>query len=113
MGAPRRDEMNGITMKMLSYILSVAILFLALMAFAVEKKEKPTVAEPPKKVDQPASAKTIPKNSTPHKNLDSIKKSAPAAGAPKKFDDFVDKNHNGIDDRKENLVKKDEKKPAK
>jgi hypothetical protein len=36
---------------------------------------------------------------------------------PKKYDDFVDKNKNGIDDRKEKLVpktaKQEEKKPVK
>jgi hypothetical protein len=100
-------------MKKLSYILGALALSLGLTAFAVEKKEKPATTEPPKKVEQPAQAKVIPKNSVPRKNLDSIKRSAPAVGAPKKFDDFIDKNHNGIDDRKENLVKKEEKKPSK
>lgn len=74
-------------------------------AWAVEKKSKD---------DKPAS-KTEEKKK-PEKKSDNEPEEKPAKKAPqkppkkpakkKKYDDFVDKNKNGIDDRRENLKKK-------
>jgi hypothetical protein len=90
-------------MKRLLYIfLSLAMLFsFCGDAFAVNKKTKKDTTK----------AKVV----TPKKPV--VKKPAvKVKGKDKKYDNFIDKNKNGIDDRKEKLVpksdKKDKKKPA-
>lgn len=97
-------------MKRLLYtLLSLAMLFsFCGEAFAVDKKtKKDTSKSKVIKQQKPAAKKppaTKPKNVQP-----------PAKG--KKYDNFIDKNGNGIDDRKEKLVpkagKQDKKKPTK
>jgi hypothetical protein len=63
-------------------------------ASAVEKKQKSST--PPTKT-------TTTKTPTPPKTTQktSQKTPAPSTTKPKKYDDFIDKNKNGIDDRKE------------
>lgn len=61
---------------------------------AVEKVEKKK-PEPPKKISEPAKPTPPAKPTSPKQ---SPKKTEPSK---KKFDDFIDKNKNGVDDRKE------------
>jgi len=97
--------------RLLIGLVSVAVLFaFSGEAMAVSKKtkkeeskkvvakQKPDAKKPaPKATKQPAK-----KPSTP-----AVKKPAQkATKPPKKYDDFVDKNNNGIDDRKEKRVPK-------
>ena len=83
--------------RLIIYIVCVAFcMSLAGPAYSVEKKKK----DKPKteqKSKQPAKKPTPP----PAKKPEPPKKP--------KYDDFVDKNKNGIDDRKENLKKKPSK----
>ncbi len=81
-----------------SYLVMALVIFsLGGSVVAVEKKPKST---PP--TQQPKTPAPKPK--------DSQKVKPKAQPAPeKKFDDFVDKNKNGVDDRKES-AKKTEKK---
>ncbi|MBD3257455.1 hypothetical protein GF377_03400 [candidate division GN15 bacterium] len=62
---------------------------------AVEKKDKPK-SESSEKDKKPADSKSKKDKKKPEK----------------KYDDFIDKNKNGVDDRRENLKKKDGKKPS-
>lgn len=72
-------------------------------SMAVDKVEKKsgqtqTVKTPPPKVATP----TPPKAPTPPKRT--VAPAPPKTATPppkKKYDDFIDKNHNGIDDRRE------------
>ena len=76
------------------YIVLALLLFsLAGVAPAVEKKPKST---PP--AQQPKTPPAKPKDTQTNKP-----KKQP--DPPKKFDDFIDKNKNGVDDRKENPKK--------
>lgn len=82
----------------LTYIITAAfVLSLSSVVPAVEKTPKnPPPKEPPK--------------TAPQKPKDTPKvKAKEQPPAPKKFDDFIDKNKNGVDDRKENLPKKEGK----
>ncbi len=97
--------------KLMPYMLSLTLLVTGVSAaFAVEKKQKST--PPPKRTEQaakdsstkptkPADKKSDPK-ATPQAKDDKGK-------TEKKYDNFVDKNNNGVDDRRENLKKKDTK----
>ncbi|MFZ5980214.1 MAG: hypothetical protein ACOYVF_06235 [Candidatus Zixiibacteriota bacterium] len=79
--------------RMMTYLFCTMFLFsLNGSAFAVEKKVKKTEVK-----------KTEVKKETPQADLKD-KKTDSTSG--KKYDTFVDKNNNGIDDRKENLKKK-------
>ena len=81
----------------ITYIFCALFLFsLSGTAFAVEKKVKKADVK-----------KTAVKKETPKKNLKDTKTKQTAK---KKYDNFIDKNNNGIDDRKENLKKKTTKK---
>ncbi|MBK7141112.1 MAG: hypothetical protein IPH75_03395 [bacterium] len=97
--------------KLIPYLLSMTLLFTGVSAvMAVEKKAKET---PPAKQAQPAKTDSAAKASKPaEKKADP--KAAPnkvdtKAKTDKKYDNFVDRNNNGVDDRKENLKKKDAK----
>lgn len=82
-------------MKTIGLLVVAALMLCALngSAYAVEKKPKSAPA-----TQQPASPAPKPKDSQVAKPK---KQEAPA----KKFDDFVDKNKNGVDDRKESAKK--------
>ena len=89
---------------MTRYLICIVIcIFFAIglgeQARAVEKKEKQPVA----KVKPAEKGKTSFDKVTPDSQ-------ASAVQSPKKYDDFIDKNDNGIDDRKEKLVPKAAKK---
>ncbi len=93
-------------MKRTLILLLSALWLFAGAVCAVEKKEKPKPVEAPKIV-QPK-----PKPVTPAPAAKTTKpagKDTKAKPAEKKYDDFIDLNHNGIDDRQENLVKKENK----
>ncbi len=78
-------------------LLTIGIMLATLctsVAFAVEKVEKKTPTAP-KKVTEPAKPTPPAKPAVP--NPPSKKPSPPK----KKYDDFIDKNKNGVDDRKE------------
>ncbi len=86
----------------------------ALPSFAVEKKDKKQSSDK-KQTTQVEQKKVAPKKSAV-KSSSGHKKSLNNRAAvhkqaikPKRFDKFIDKNKNGIDDRKENLR---EKKPV-
>lgn len=82
-------------MRIIIVLISVVFLFGAIgsSAYAVERKEKKAKAKiEDKKPDKKAGA------------TDSSAKDQKKA--PKKFDSFIDRNGNGIDDRKEKLVPK-------
>lgn len=81
------------TKKILTIGLALSALFLS-SANAVEKVEKKK-PEPPKKVTEPAKPNPPAKPTSPNQPS---KKPDPSK---KKFDDFIDKNKNGVDDRKE------------
>jgi hypothetical protein len=66
-----------------------------------DKKGKPQTSQQAKKKPTKATPKKPPKQPPPAKK--------PPA---KKYDDFIDKNKNGIDDRRENLIKKSPPKKA-
>ena len=90
--------------RIFTYLLTVFLLF----AFtgnlaAVEKKEKKTVKKTVVKKTDKKNKSTKSSKST---------KSKKATGSKKKYDTFVDKNKNGIDDRKEKLKKKTTPKKA-
>jgi hypothetical protein len=92
-GSPEAKKLV-MTMKRLKYILSIlGVLILTTGALSVEKEKKGATPTPPLK-SQLQDKKQVGK-------VDSTRR-----GAVKKFDDFVDRNNNGIDDRKENLTKK-------
>lgn len=99
-------------MKRLLYaLLSLVILFsFCGDAFAVNKKSKKDATKQ-KVVKQQKPAVKKP----PAKTSKNVKPSTKGKG--KKYDSFVDKNNNGIDDRKEKLVpkagKQTKKKPTK
>lgn len=76
-------------------ITCLTALLLAGTTLAVEKVEKKKPSEPPKKVTEPAKPTPPAKPAVP--NPPSKKPSPPK----KKYDDFIDKNKNGVDDRKE------------
>jgi len=81
----------------------VCVLMLAAFngsAFAVEKKTKDKAAK--QTVQKKTTAKTKGKTAGRTK-----------ASTSKKYDNFIDKNKNGIDDRRENLKKKTTAKTAK
>lgn len=86
-------------MKTLGMYLFAALVLVVLSGSvpAVEKKPKET---PPTK--QPV----VP---TPKKNDSQTAKSKQRVTPPKKFDDFIDKNKNGVDDRKESVKKPEPK----
>lgn len=87
--------------------LAVAAVFLLSTAgptMAVEKKDKKT-KQTAKVVKKTVPKKTAVKSTTPPKALQP--KLRPTV---KKFDNFIDKNKNGIDDRCEKLMKKAPKK---
>jgi hypothetical protein len=91
-------------------LLSLVILFsFCGESFAVDKKTK----KEPSKQKVVKKAKPVAKK-PPAKNAKAVK---PTKGKGKKYDNFIDKNGNGIDDRKEKLVpkagKQDKKKPTK
>jgi hypothetical protein len=84
-------------------IMSCLITFIIVLslwgnASAIEKKQKSST--PPTKT-------TTTKNPTPQKTTQKTeqKTPAPSTAKPKKYDDFIDKNKNGIDDRKETQQK--------
>lgn len=78
------------------YVVAVGLALSCIgSGWAVEKKEK----EKPKQ--EQVKPKEAPKPAPP---VDDKKAEKPKP--PKKYDDFVDKNNNGVDDRKENLKKK-------
>lgn len=88
---------------MTRYLICVVCVIFALglgsQARAVEKKEKQRVAKvKPAEKRKPSSNKVTPDSQ------------ASTVRSPKKYDDFIDKNDNGIDDRKEKLVPKAAKK---
>ncbi len=94
--------------KLIPYILSLTLLVTGVSAaFAVEKKQKST--SPPKPTQQAtkdSSAKPVEKKP----EVKPTQKPADTkAKTDKKYDNFVDKNNNGVDDRRENLKKKDSK----
>lgn len=79
-------------------LLTIGLIFATLgtsVAFAVEKVEKTKPTDPPKKSAEPAKPTPPAKPASPNSPT---KKSAPPK---KKYDDFIDKNKNGVDDRKE------------
>lgn len=87
-----------------------AILFLILGLFLVSAGGNAWSVEKKSKDKKPAS-KTEEKKK-PEKKPEAKKPQAPPKKKKpkKKYDDFVDKNKNGIDDRRENLKKKPEDK---
>lgn len=98
--------------KLIPYLLSLTLLVTGVSAaFAVEKKQKST--PPPKPTQQAAkdsSAKPAEKKTEKKSEVKSTQKPADNKKATdKKYDNFVDKNNNGVDDRRENLKKKDSK----
>lgn len=99
-------------MKRLLYaLLSLVILFsFCGDSFAVNKKSKKDASKQKVvKQQKPVVKKPLVK---PAKNV-----KPPTKGKGKKYDSFIDKNNNGIDDRKEKLVpkaaKQDKKKQTK
>ena len=92
--------------RMTMIVLSALVLFVG-TAFTVEKKEKPKPV-PPVKVQQPQAKKVVPPPPA-GKTAKPAAKNVTTKPAEKKYDDFIDLNHNGIDDRQENLVKKEAK----
>ncbi|HUV30242.1 MAG TPA: hypothetical protein VMY05_04005 [Acidobacteriota bacterium] len=94
--------------RLLTYLLCAAFLFsLSGVASAVEKKKKEDT--PKAKVQKrDTSSKTVTKT-TAKKTI--LVPKRPAA-TKKKYDNFVDRNKNGVDDRRENLKQKVQKKPA-
>ena len=64
-------------------------------AIAVEKVEKKRTTESPKKVTEPA------KPASPAKPTAPTPPAKKGDAQKKKYDDFIDKNKNGVDDRKE------------
>lgn len=86
--------------RILPYMLALTLLVSGVSAvLAVEKKQKET--PPAKKTEQPAKKETA-------KPVDPKAKQVKPA-EPKKYDNFVDQNNNGVDDRRENLKKKEKK----
>ena len=87
-------------MKRLLYtLLSLVILFsFCGESFAVDKKTKKDVTK------QKVVKKQIPAAKKPPAKTGKVVK--PPKGKSKKYDNFIDKNNNGIDDRKEKLVPK-------
>jgi hypothetical protein len=100
-------------MKRIIVTCAAIIMLLSVYCPAVEKKERSSVPPPVRKIDTLAKAKQAVPPATPAKAKDTTRKVGPANTGPVKYDDFIDKNHNGIDDRKENLVKKDSAKTSK
>ncbi len=82
---------------------TVWLIAAALPASAVEKKGKDDKA----KTEQ--SKKTTPQKELSKSAKDTTQKKSPSsslAPSQRKFDDFIDNNRNGIDDRRENLKRK-------
>jgi hypothetical protein len=97
-------------MKRLGTFVICLVLILAVATCAVEKKEKDRKPTPAAKTVKPQDSASV-KRVTPAANSrKATTKDGKTGVAEKKYDDFVDNNHNGIDDRKENLVTKEEKK---
>jgi hypothetical protein len=82
------------------YLIAALFLFSATgPVFAVDKKEKD------KSKTQETDRKQSPRKDTSDRSS--------KAQQSKKYDDFIDNNHNGIDDRRENLKKKQAPAPEK
>ncbi len=90
--------------RLLILLLSLALSFsVCLNAGAVDKKSKKNVTKSKVvKKQAPVSKKGVAKKTTGKKA--GVRTKKPIKG--KKYDTFIDKNGNGIDDRKEKLVKK-------
>lgn len=96
-------KMVMIMKRILPYMLALTLLVSGASAvLAVEKKQKET--PPAKKTEQPAKKQTAKPVDPKAKQVKPVK---PAE--PKKYDNFVDQNNNGVDDRRENLKKKEKK----
>jgi hypothetical protein len=87
--------------RFLPYMLAATLLVSGVSSgLAVEKKQKQT--PPVKPTEQPAK----PGTAKPADPKGAPKKTVKAAEPEKKYDNFVDQNNNGVDDRRENLKKK-------
>lgn len=94
------------TMKQI-WILSLAgMLALGVSAGAVDVKEKDTTKVQTPKTEQSKDKKPVSSAAKSTVTGKQPTKAGSTQSTPKKYDDFIDNNHNGIDDRKENLVKK-------
>jgi hypothetical protein len=90
-------------------IMSCLITVIIVLSFwgnasAVEKKQKSSTPPTKTTTTKTTTTKTTTtKTPTPPKTTQktSQKTPAPSTTKPKKYDDFIDKNKNGIDDRKE------------
>ena len=90
--------------QLLPYVLAATLLVAGVSAgLAVEKKQKETApAKPTEQPAKPGTAKPADSKGAPKKT----DKQAQPAQPDKKYDNFVDRNNNGVDDRRENLKKK-------
>jgi hypothetical protein len=92
------------------WILSLAgLLTLGLTVGAVDVKEKDSTKTQTTKTVPPPAKKPVTPPAQSTKTGKQPAKSGSVQPTQKKYDDFIDNNHNGIDDRKENLVKKEDK----
>ena len=93
--------------KLIPILIAATLLFTGVSSVcAVEKKQKETPAAKP---TQPAAKDTSAKPTKPPEQKVQPKPSDKTVKPEKKYDNFVDRNNNGVDDRKENLKKKDGK----
>ena len=96
--------------RILTYL--IAALFLTVSAGTIQAVEKKDKQESKKiEVKKTDSKKKPPKKTSEKKKP--IKSSNQKKLKNKKYDNFVDKNNNGIDDRKEKLKKVDKEKKEK
>lgn len=93
--------------KLIPYLIAATLLITGVSSVcAVEKKQKETpAAKPTQQVAKDSSAKPT----KPPEQKVQPKPADRTAKVEKKYDNFVDRNNNGVDDRKENLKKKDGK----
>jgi hypothetical protein len=93
--------------KLIPYLIAATLLITGVSSVCgVEKKQKETPAATP---TQPAKKDTSTKPTKPPEQKVQPKPADKTAKVEKKYDNFVDRNNNGVDDRKENLKKKDGK----
>lgn len=94
-----------------AWIVGLALsLALGMSAGAVDVKQKDTTKVLKPKTKQTPAKKPVTPPAQPPKSVGQpAGKGGKVQPTQKKYDDFIDNNHNGIDDRKENLVKKEDK----
>jgi hypothetical protein len=95
-------------MKRIFTILLAMMLMLSISAFAVEKTEKAPEKKKQEQVQQPVQQAQTPSPDSGKKPADPKMQQKPRTNqTAKRYDNFVDKNNNGIDDRKENQKPKE------